>query len=129
MSTTAATAPGITVLEAVNVHRTFGSRRMSITALDGVDVRVCDDGTCTGIVGESGSGKSTLARMLAGLVPPSSGTITFNGTSCAMSLSTRSGVTETGEPCNSSGRTPPPRSIRAVRCAIRSGFPHSACSA
>jgi ABC-type glutathione transport system ATPase component len=94
MSITAPAAPGTTVLEAVNVRRTFGSRRTSIAAVDGVDVRLHDDGTCTGIVGESGSGKSTLARMLAGLLPPSSGSITFNGSELRDVLSTRSGVTE-----------------------------------
>lgn len=36
-------------------------------------------GTTFGLVGESGSGKSTVARMIAGLTPPTSGQILFDG--------------------------------------------------
>ena len=32
------------------------------------------------LVGESGCGKSTVARMVAGLIPPSAGTVHFDGT-------------------------------------------------
>ncbi|MFC5406329.1 ABC transporter ATP-binding protein [Cohnella soli] len=38
-----------------------------------------DEGTCLGILGESGAGKSTLGRIVLGLLPPDSGTLTFNG--------------------------------------------------
>ncbi|MET0425736.1 MAG: ABC transporter ATP-binding protein, partial [Actinoplanes sp.] len=49
-----------------------------IRAVDDVtlDVR---QGETLGIVGESGTGKTTLARMMVGLIPPSAGTITFDG--------------------------------------------------
>lgn len=36
-------------------------------------------GKTTAIVGESGSGKSTLARVVAGLLPPASGSLEFDG--------------------------------------------------
>jgi peptide/nickel transport system ATP-binding protein len=46
-------------------------------------------GAALGVIGESGSGKSTLARVIAGLMPPASGTIRFNGTSLAPRLEQR----------------------------------------
>ena len=36
-------------------------------------------GETLGLIGESGSGKSTLARIVAGLLPPSAGSITIDG--------------------------------------------------
>ncbi|ONM47425.1 dipeptide ABC transporter ATP-binding protein [Nocardia donostiensis] len=36
-------------------------------------------GTTTALVGESGSGKSTVAQLVLGLIPPTSGTVTFVG--------------------------------------------------
>jgi len=36
-------------------------------------------GRTVAVVGESGSGKSTLARVITGLLPPSKGSVTFNG--------------------------------------------------
>ena len=48
------------------------------TVLDQVDVRV-DVGEVVALLGRSGSGKSTLLRIMAGLIPPSSGTITSSG--------------------------------------------------
>ncbi len=38
-------------------------------------------GEALGLVGESGSGKSTVARMVLGLIPPTAGTVTFDGKS------------------------------------------------
>lgn len=46
-------------------------------------------GQTLAIVGESGSGKSTLARVITGLLPPSDGTITFDGRTLTPDLATR----------------------------------------
>jgi peptide/nickel transport system ATP-binding protein len=43
-----------------------------------------------GVIGESGSGKSTLARVMAGLLPPASGTMRFDGKPLARALAGRS---------------------------------------
>ncbi|MGO9699796.1 MAG: ATP-binding cassette domain-containing protein [Xanthobacteraceae bacterium] len=53
--------------------------RQAATVLHGVDIRV-GKGETVGIVGESGSGKTTLGRALLGLVPPTAGTVLFDGT-------------------------------------------------
>lgn len=49
-----------------------------LKAADDVNFRI-RRGSTFGLVGESGSGKSTVARMVAGLLPPTSGTILFDG--------------------------------------------------
>ena len=50
------------------------ARSTRLTAVDNVDLEVAA-GECLGIVGGSGSGKTTLIRLLAGLTPPTSGSI------------------------------------------------------
>ncbi|MGY0501202.1 ABC transporter ATP-binding protein [Nocardia sp. FBN12] len=46
--------------------------------LRGVDLRIAP-GEIVGITGDSGSGKTTLARTMAGLLTPTSGTVTVDG--------------------------------------------------
>ena len=46
-------------------------------------------GQTLAVVGESGSGKSTLARVITGLLPPSAGTINFDGRTLTPDLATR----------------------------------------
>jgi len=49
-----------------------------VHAVDGVDLTI-RKGEVVGLVGESGCGKSTLGRMVAGIMPPSEGSIHWRG--------------------------------------------------
>ena len=49
-----------------------------VKAVDRVDLTI-NRGEVVGLVGESGCGKSTLGRMVAGIMPPSDGTVLFEG--------------------------------------------------
>ncbi len=49
-----------------------------LVVLDDVDVRL-RAGEIVGLLGRSGSGKSTLLRIIAGLLPPTSGQVTWRG--------------------------------------------------
>jgi peptide/nickel transport system ATP-binding protein len=53
-------------------------REEVVHAVDGVDLTV-RKGEVVGLVGESGCGKSTLGRMVAGILPPTEGTILRDG--------------------------------------------------
>jgi NitT/TauT family transport system ATP-binding protein len=49
-----------------------------LLVLDGVELKLVE-GQIVGLLGRTGSGKSTLLRSIAGLMPPSAGTITYLG--------------------------------------------------
>jgi peptide/nickel transport system ATP-binding protein len=63
-----------TILTVKNLGKRFGNHQ----ALDDVSFEV-DRGEALALVGESGSGKSTAARIIAGLTPPTSGTVAASG--------------------------------------------------
>lgn len=53
-------------------------REEVVHAVDGVNI-IIPKGGVVGLVGESGCGKSTLGRMIAGILPPTSGDIVYKG--------------------------------------------------
>src|SRR3979411_2805728 len=57
---------------------TFKTPDSELPVLDNIDLEVLD-GEILALLGKSGSGKSTLLRCIAGLIAPSSGTVTFRG--------------------------------------------------
>ncbi|MFW0754187.1 AAA-associated domain-containing protein [Pseudomonas sp. H11T01] len=62
-----------------NVSRAFGKGKDELQVLSDVDLTL-REGEIVGMLGRSGSGKSTLLRIIAGLIPPSSGEVRYNGT-------------------------------------------------
>ena len=68
------TIPPGSLLTAQDLRKVYGPT----TALDGAEFSI-HPGEVVAIMGPSGSGKSTLLHCLAGIVPPDSGSITYNG--------------------------------------------------
>ena len=62
------------MLKATNLRKEYGD----ILAVNDVDLEI-ETGEFATIVGPSGCGKTTLLRMLAGHLPPTSGTVELNG--------------------------------------------------
>jgi D-xylose transport system ATP-binding protein len=62
------------ILSLRGVSKRFGA----VAALTDIELDV-RAGEVVALVGDNGAGKSTLVKILAGVHPPSSGTITFNG--------------------------------------------------
>ena len=86
-ATTHTALPDDYVVETTGLTKRFGDR----VAVDSVDLRI-PRGVAFGYLGPNGAGKTTLIRMLLGLTPASSGTMSI-----------------LGRPCPSSGRRPRPR--------------------
>ena len=67
------------ILEASGVTKTFTTPDgRALPVLDGVSFAL-HEGEIVALLGKSGSGKSTLLRCVAGLIPPSTGTVTYRG--------------------------------------------------
>lgn len=52
--------------------------KQTLKAVDGVNIQI-KKGETFSLVGESGCGKSTIAKLVVGLIPPTGGSITFDG--------------------------------------------------
>jgi NitT/TauT family transport system ATP-binding protein len=61
-------------IDIAGLRKVYLSGSARVLALDDIDLRIAP-GEFVCIVGPSGCGKSTLLRILAGLTPPSGGTI------------------------------------------------------
>ncbi len=61
-----------TVYELANVGKTYA--RNKVVALEGVDLTLTR-GSFSSVIGSSGCGKSTLLKIMAGLIPPSTGRV------------------------------------------------------
>jgi NitT/TauT family transport system ATP-binding protein len=62
------------------VSKTFETRRGTVEALKNIDLSIAR-GEFVSLVGRSGCGKTTLLRIMSGLLPPTSGTVSANGRS------------------------------------------------
>jgi putative ABC transport system ATP-binding protein len=65
------------IIEAKNIHRTFGTGNLVTHVLKGIDMSVAR-GEFVAIMGKSGAGKSTLMYQLSVLDHPSEGTLTID---------------------------------------------------
>lgn len=68
----------MSVIEAINIKKSYGKNETKFDALKGVSLKI-EKGESVAIIGKSGSGKSTLMHILALLDQPTSGELTLNG--------------------------------------------------
>ncbi|MDT4918215.1 MAG: NitT/TauT family transport system ATP-binding protein [Pseudonocardiales bacterium] len=75
------TSPGPAPAPAVHlrgVGKTFAARRGTVVALEEIDLTI-GSGEFVSLIGPSGCGKSTLLRIVADLLPPTTGEVAVNG--------------------------------------------------
>ena len=73
------------ILEVDNVTASYTG---TANVLENIDLKI-RRGRTVALVGESGSGKSTLARVITGLLPPSEGSVIYNGNKLTRDLKSR----------------------------------------
>lgn len=77
---TAAKATGDVIVDVSALSKSFtGSEGDELRVLEGIDLQL-RSGEIVALLGRSGSGKSTLLRTIAGLIPPTTGTVRYRGT-------------------------------------------------
>ncbi|MEX3548064.1 MAG: nitrate/sulfonate/bicarbonate ABC transporter ATP-binding protein [Burkholderia sp.] len=69
---------GDEILNVKDVSRGFNKTQGELLVLDGANLSL-REGEIVGLLGRSGSGKSTLLRIIAGLIEPTSGEVTYLG--------------------------------------------------
>lgn len=74
MSEDTATATTEPILEATAIDHAYGD----VSVLENVSTTI-EQGAVTALIGPNGSGKTTLLRVLAGLLEPTDGSITYHG--------------------------------------------------
>ncbi len=68
-----------TIIAIENLRKSFKkASEQDLLVLEDVNFKL-HEGEIVALLGKSGSGKSTLLRIIAGLVPPTSGTVTYRG--------------------------------------------------
>jgi len=80
VSSETVTRTGTVIIEAESVTKTFTTPDgHALPVLEGVSFTLAE-GEIVALLGKSGSGKSTLLRCVAGLIAPSSGSVSYRGT-------------------------------------------------
>jgi len=75
------------LIQIKNISKIYPSKTNPVVALNDVSMTI-NRGEVFGLLGVNGAGKTTLSSILATLHPPTSGSITFNGTSIYSDLMT-----------------------------------------